>query len=98
MVPYFCKPLTEGNKGGDMMLYPNSANAALLWLLAGVFLLLYGVRLVSDALQRVISGRMQQAVTRLSKFPFAAFGIGFIGTALMQSSSAMASLLVELVG
>ncbi len=80
-----------------MMLYPTTANGALVWLLAGVFLLLYGVRQVSDALQRVINGRMQQALTRLSRYPLAAFGIGIVGTGLMQSSSAMASLLVELV-
>jgi phosphate:Na+ symporter len=80
-----------------MMLYPTTANAALVWLLAGVFLLLLGVRQVSDALQRVLNGRMQQALTRLSKYPLAAFGIGIVGTGLMQSSSAMASLLVELV-
>ena len=68
-----------------MMLYPTTANGALVWLLAGVFLLLYGVRQVSDALQRVINGRMQQALTRLSKYPLAAFGIGIVGTGLMQS-------------
>jgi phosphate:Na+ symporter len=75
-----------------------SPTAVLAGLLTGVFLLLYGVRLVSDALQRVINGRMQQALTRLLNRPIAAFGVGIVGTALIQSSSAMASLLVELVG
>ncbi len=79
------------------MLNPSTPTAVLAWFMTGVFLLLYGVRLLSDALQRVISGRMQQALMRLSKYPLAAFGIGLVGTALMQSSSAMASLLVESV-
>jgi phosphate:Na+ symporter len=80
-----------------MMFNPTTPTAVLAWFVTGVFLLLYGVRLVSDALQRVISGRMQQALTRLSKYPLAAFSIGLVGTALMQSSAAMASLLVESV-
>jgi phosphate:Na+ symporter len=69
----------------------------LAWLLTGVFLLLYGVRQISDALQRVVRGRMQEALIRLSKYPLAPFGIGLIGTALIQSSAAVATLLVELV-
>ena len=76
---------------------PVDPTAILVELLTGVFLLLYGVRLVSDALQRVISGRIQQAVTKLANYPLATFGIGIIGTALMQSSVAVASLLVEMV-
>ena len=66
-------------------------------LVTGVFLLLYGVRLVSDAVQQTIRGRMQEALPWLSKNPFAAFGIGVVATGLLQSSSAMSSLLVELV-
>jgi phosphate:Na+ symporter len=80
-----------------MMFNPTTPTAVLVWFVTSVFLLLYGVRLVSDALQRVISGRMQQALTRLSKYPLAAFGIGVVGTALMQSSAAMVSLLIESV-
>jgi phosphate:Na+ symporter len=78
-------------------LYPTSPTAVLLWLLAGVCLLLYSVRLVSDALRRVASGWMQRALTRLSSNPLAAFGIGVVGTAFIQSSAAMSSLLVEMV-
>src|SRR5215475_1376032 len=69
----------------------------LAWLLTGVFLLLYGVRQISDALQRMMRGRVQEALTRMSKFPLAPFGIGVIVTTVIQSSSAVATLLVELV-
>ncbi len=80
-----------------MLFHNDSPTAVLTGLVIGVSLLLYGVRLISDALQRAISGRMQQAVTGLSKRPLSAFGIGIVGTAILQSSSATASLLVELV-
>src|SRR5436305_5510422 len=74
-----------------------SPTGVLVGLLAGVLLLLYGVRLVSDAVQRVASWRVQQALIRLAKFPLAVFGIGIVATAILQSSSAMVSLLIELV-
>jgi phosphate:Na+ symporter len=89
--------LKEGKRGNIMDPTTLTPTGVLMWLVAGVFLLLYGVRLVSDALQRVIRGRMQVALVRLSKYPLAPFGIGLVGTALMQSSSAVATLLVELV-
>lgn len=74
-----------------------SSTGILVGLVAGVLLLLYGVRLVSDAVQNVASWRVQEALIRLAKFPLAVFGIGVVATALLQSSSAMVSLLVELV-
>jgi len=79
------------------MFNTNSPTDVLAGLLAGVFLLLYGVRLVSDAVQRVTTWRVQEALTRLAAYPLATFAIGIVATTLMQSSSAMASLLVELV-
>src|SRR5579859_618291 len=89
--------LKKEGKGGDEMFNTTSPTAVLALLVTGVLLLLYGVRLISDAVQRVTTGRVQQALTHLSKHPFAAFGIGIVATALMQSSSAVSSLLVELV-
>lgn len=66
-------------------------------LMTGVVLLLYGVRLVTDAIQRATDARVQRALMRLARSPLAAFGLGTLATALMQSSSAMSSLLVGLV-
>jgi phosphate:Na+ symporter len=79
------------------MVNTTSPTAVLAELLTGVFLLLYGVRLLSYTFQRAISGRIQRMLTRLLGYPFTAFVIGVIGTALMQSSSAMTSLLIEQV-
>ncbi|TMC22898.1 MAG: Na/Pi cotransporter family protein [Chloroflexi bacterium] len=79
------------------MFNTNSPTDVLAGLLAGVFLLLYGVRLVSDAVQRVASWRMQEMLTRLSAYPLATFGTGIVATTILQSSNATASLLVELV-
>jgi phosphate:Na+ symporter len=66
-------------------------------LIAGVTLLLYGVRLITDAVQRATDARVQRALTHFVRYPLAAFGLGTLATALMQSSSAMSSLLVGLV-
>jgi phosphate:Na+ symporter len=66
-------------------------------LLGGAFLLLYGLRLLSDAMQRAAGPHLQKATMALAQRPFTAFGVGLLVTALTQSSSAISSLLVELV-
>jgi phosphate:Na+ symporter len=66
-------------------------------LVGGVLLLLYGVRLVTDAMQRAAGARLRRATTMLARQPLAAFGIGVLATALTQSSGATSALLVGLV-
>ncbi|WP_376797358.1 Na/Pi cotransporter family protein [Thermogemmatispora sp.] len=66
-------------------------------LLGGALLLLYGLRLLSEAMQRAVGPRLQKATMALAQRPFMAFGVGVVVTALTQSSSATSSLLVELV-
>jgi phosphate:Na+ symporter len=66
-------------------------------LLGGALLLLYGLRLLSEAMQRATGPRLQKATMALAQRPFMAFGVGVVATALTQSSSATSSLLVELV-
>nr|BBH92682.1 Na/Pi cotransporter II-like protein [Thermogemmatispora argillosa] len=66
-------------------------------LLGGALLLLYGLRLLSEAMQRAAGPRLQKATMALAQRPFMAFGVGLLVTALTQSSSATSSLLVELV-
>ncbi|WP_052889891.1 Na/Pi cotransporter family protein [Thermogemmatispora carboxidivorans] len=66
-------------------------------LLGGALLLLYGLRLLSEAMQRAAGPRLQKATMALAQRSFMAFGVGVIVTALTQSSSATSSLLVELV-
>ena len=66
-------------------------------LVGGVLLLLYGVRLVTDAMQRAAGARLRRATMLLARRPLAAFGIGVLATALTQSSGATSALLVGLV-
>jgi phosphate:Na+ symporter len=47
--------------------------------------------------QRATDARVQIALAQIARYPLAAFGLGTLATALMQSSSAMSSLLVGLV-
>src|SRR5260370_37304313 len=66
-------------------------------LVGGVLLLLYGVRLVTDAMQRAAGARLRRATMLLARRPLVAFGIGVLATALTQSSGATSALLVGLV-
>jgi phosphate:Na+ symporter len=71
---------------------------AVLGLLAGgVVFLLYGVRLITDAMQRAAGARLRRATMNLAERPFAIFGVGVLATALTQSSGATSALLVGLV-
>ncbi len=63
----------------------------------GVLSLLYGVRLITDAMQRYAGTRLRRSLTALTRYPMAAFVIGMGTTMLTQSSSATSSLLVGLV-
>jgi len=66
-------------------------------LVGGVLLLLYGVRLITDSMQRAAGVRLRRAFMALAQRPLAAFGVGVLATAMTQSSSATSSLLVSLV-
>jgi phosphate:Na+ symporter len=79
------------------MLNPTTPTVVLGLLVGGVLLLLYGVRLVSEATQRVAGVRLRHAMLLLARFPPVAFGLGTLATALMQSSGATSALLVGLV-
>ncbi len=72
-------------------------SAVLGLLVGGVMLLLYGVRLVTDAMQRAAGPRLRRATMKLAGHPFATFGVGVVAAALTQSSGATSALLVGLV-
>lgn len=59
--------------------------------------LLYGVRLITEALQHDAGTRLRSLLVALTSHPLAAFGIGIFITILTQSSGATSSLLVGLV-
>jgi phosphate:Na+ symporter len=66
-------------------------------IVGGVLVLLYGVRLITDAMQRDAGVRLRRALMLLTRHRLAAFGVGVLITALTQSSGATSSLLVGLV-
>ena len=70
------------------------ANLAIIYLIGAIFLLLYGMRVSGEALQRVVGHRLRRLLFGLGRNPLAAFGIGAAVTALMQSSSATTIMLV----
>ena len=70
------------------------ANSVLFALLGGTALLLYGVRLVGEGLQRAAGTRLRQILQELSGNRFKALAVGAGVTAVLQSSSATTVMLV----
>jgi phosphate:Na+ symporter len=69
----------------------------LLALFGGMALLLYGIRLSGDGLQRAAGGRLRQLLTGLSRNRVFALASGAAVTALIQSSSATTLMLIGFV-
>mgnify|MGYP001172913778 CR=1 FL=1 len=63
----------------------------------GVMSLLYGIRLITDAMQQDAGARLRRSLILLTKHPLAAFSTGVVVTTLTQSSGVASSLLVGLV-
>ena len=66
-------------------------------LFGGMALLLYGMQLAGEGLQRAAGGRLRQILTRLTRRRLAAVAVGALVTALMQSSSATTVMLIGFV-
>jgi phosphate:Na+ symporter len=69
----------------------------LLALFGGTALLLYGIRLSGDSLQRAIGGRLRQLLTVMSRTRLAAVVSGALVTAIIQSSAATTLMLIGFV-
>jgi len=69
----------------------------LLALFGGTALLLYGIRLSGDSLQRAIGGRLRQWLTVMSRTRLAAVFSGGLVTAILQSSAATTLMLIGFV-
>ncbi len=63
----------------------------------GVLALLYGIRLISDTMQRDAGTWLRRSLMVLTRYPLSALGMGIGMTMLTQSSGATSSLLVGLV-
>ncbi len=72
----------------------SAANLVLISLLGGTALLLYGMRLVGDGLQRAAGTRLRHVLSTLSGNRFKGLGVGALVTAVLQSSSATTVMLV----
>ncbi len=72
----------------------SDANTVLFALLGGTALLLYGVRLVGEGLQRAAGTRLRQILQDLSGNRLKALAVGAGVTAVLQSSSATTVMLV----
>ncbi|XGB40621.1 MAG: Na/Pi cotransporter family protein [Cyanobacteria bacterium LVE1205-1] len=69
----------------------------LILLLGGSMLLLYGVKLITDAMGRAFGTKLQLAMMTLADRPLTSFGVGIVVTMLTQSSTATASIMIGLV-
>src|SRR5207245_542294 len=72
----------------------NDANLVLFALLGGTALLLYGVRLVGEGLQRAAGTRLRHVLSTLTGNRLKALAVGAGVTAVLQSSSATTVMLV----
>ncbi|MBD1909871.1 MULTISPECIES: Na/Pi cotransporter family protein [unclassified Leptolyngbya] len=79
------------------MLKTHDPTHLLVLLVGGSMLLLYGVKLVTDAMERALGARLQLTMMALARRPLAAFGSGIVATLLTQSSTATASVMIGLV-
>ena len=79
------------------MLRTHDPTHLLVLLVGGSMLLLYGVRQVTDAMERAFGARLRLVMMSLATRPLAAFGSGIVVTMLTQSSTATASVMIGLV-
>lgn len=69
----------------------------LITLFGGLALLLYGMRLIGEGLQRAAGGRLRYLLTTLTRTRLSAVAAGALVTAIIQSSSATTLMLIGFV-
>jgi len=70
---------------------------SILSLIGGLALFLYGMDLMGDSLKKLAGGKLESILARLTSNRFKGFLLGFIVTAVIQSSSATTVMLVGFV-
>ena len=70
---------------------------SILSLIGGLVLFLYGMDLMGDSLKKLAGGKLESILARLTSNRFKGFLLGFIVTAVIQSSSATTVMLVGFV-
>jgi phosphate:Na+ symporter len=69
----------------------------LLKLLGGVSLLIYGIKIMGDALQDLAGDRMRRLIASLTSTPIKGVAVGAVVTVIIQSSSATTVMVVSFV-
>ena len=69
----------------------------LLECLLGLGLFLYGIKIMSEALKKVVGDKMKMIINKATANPFMGILIGFLLTTLIQSSSGTCALVVSLI-
>jgi phosphate:Na+ symporter len=80
-----------------LMINTTNPTTILSLVFGGVLSLLYGVRLITDAMERDAGMRLRRGLMLLTRHPLVAFSTGVVVTLLTQSSGVTSSLLVGLV-
>ncbi|MBR4890508.1 MAG: Na/Pi cotransporter family protein [Clostridia bacterium] len=70
---------------------------SILALIGGLVLFLYGMELMGDSLKKLAGGKLESVLARLTSTRLKGFFLGFIVTAVIQSSSATTVMLVGFV-
>ncbi len=70
---------------------------SILGLIGGLALFLYGMELMGDSLKKLAGGKLESILAKLTSNIFKGFLLGFIVTAIIQSSSATTVMLVGFV-
>ena len=70
---------------------------AVLTLLGGLALFLYGMNTMGDGLEKLSGGRLEQMLEKLTNSTFKGFMVGMLVTAVIQSSSATTVMVVGFV-
>ena len=66
-------------------------------LIGGLSLFIYGIQLMGDGLKQTASNKIRDILSRITKNPLIAVLVGFLITAIVQSSSAVTVILVSFV-
>ncbi|HBG16927.1 MAG TPA: sodium:phosphate symporter, partial [Firmicutes bacterium] len=74
-----------------------NAVQALIGLVGGLGMFLYGMKMCSDGLQKIAAGKLKQLVKVLTKSPLRGIFVGTLITVGLQSSSATCAIVVSLI-
>ncbi|MFI3265945.1 MAG: Na/Pi symporter [Rikenellaceae bacterium] len=69
----------------------------ILTLVGSIGLFLYGMKIMSEALQKIAGSRMRKALRTMSNSPLEQVGVGMMATSIIQSSSATTVMVVSFV-